>query len=105
MSDNSTVDVKEWAAVADPPSTSEAQIIKAVLDSFGIPTMLSGETGLAAAYGLGGTGVPTLVPILVMVPAERLAEAQQVIHDARAAGKLQRDAADADTETEAEPAV
>lgn len=60
-----------WKAVTTAPNQLMAEIVRGSLEAAGIPVMLAGES-YATTYGLSE-------PVDVMVPAERLAEAEAVL--------------------------
>ncbi|HMK29778.1 MAG TPA: DUF2007 domain-containing protein [Terriglobales bacterium] len=70
---------KELVPVFDTQEESEAMIVRGLLDSAGIESII---TGLDAPQDV----LPGVGGVLVQVPAERADEARQVIEDYRTAG-------------------
>lgn len=79
-----------WKAVTTAPNHLMAEIVRGSLEAAGIPVMLAGES-YATTYGLSDT-------VEVMVPAERLAEAEAVL--AEGAELLPGDAGEEEDESQ-----
>ncbi len=65
---------REWVPVAPPLIPSQAEVLRGVLEAQGIPVHLSGG-GLSQALGLG---LGPLGSVQVLVPGDRLHEAQAI---------------------------
>ncbi len=77
-----------WKAVTTAPNHLMAEIVRGSLEAAGIPVMLAGES-YATTYGLSE-------PVDVMVPAERLAEAEALLAEETEASSGADDEAQAD---------
>jgi len=64
-----------WVTVHRSNGTTEAEILRTMLESFGIPARVSGES-IRTPFGqsIDGMGVA-----LLLVPANRAAEAQDIL--------------------------
>ncbi len=67
----------KWVVVLRTNTITEAETVKAMLESFGIPATVSGES-IRTPFGLGldGGGSPA-----VSVPEDRAREAREILAD------------------------
>ena len=64
-----------WVTVQKTSGTTEAEILRSMLESFGIPARVSGET-IRTPFGqsIDGMGIA-----LLLVPADRASDAQDIL--------------------------
>jgi hypothetical protein len=91
------MDEANWTVVYSAQGKLSAEILRLLLESFEIPSVLSQES-VGATYGLT---VGDLGEVDILVPADRVEEAVAILHDMEA-GKLEVDDSSADQDDNVE---
>ena len=71
---------QHWVVVGTASGELQAQLLKGLIEAQGVPARLSQE-GLAKVYGFG---VGPMADVEILVPSDRLAEAQAVLESYQA---------------------